>query len=86
MPDTYDDALDEILKTVRDAGALDDSNGAEDWSYSDDKISEAKSRLKQIDTQRRFDELTTYYGLEPDIIIARLAELQALQAKNKELK
>lgn len=53
MSDFYED----LLRNVRDAGALDDNNGAENWNYSDDKIAEAKQKLLAHEAEVRIDEL-----------------------------
>lgn len=39
------EGLDRILRVVRDAGALDDNMGAEDWTQSDKSIVEAKQAI-----------------------------------------
>ena len=44
--------IQDILKRVRDAGAQDDNNGAEDWSHSDQVIAEANQAL--------FDDISKY--------------------------
>lgn len=39
--------LREMLNQVRDAGAVDDNNGGEDWSYSDKKVDEIEQEILQ---------------------------------------
>jgi len=43
--------IDELLVRVRDAGAVDDNLGAEDWSLSDKAIAEAKAKLLALKKQ-----------------------------------
>lgn len=48
MTNHQPDTPEQILRKVRDAGALDDNNGAEDWSHSDKVIEEAQAALLSI--------------------------------------
>lgn len=47
-----------ILKKVRDAGALDDNNGGEDWRYSDNAIAEAEKAIQAVVLEARIEEAT----------------------------
>ena len=50
------DELELLLLAVRDAGALDDNNGGENWIYSDFEIDKALKLLTQRELQSRLDE------------------------------
>lgn len=80
--DEGEQQINKLLQTVRNAGALDDSHGAEDWSHSDEMIDEA---LKSIVDWR--DRNATQTRLETlDGVLTRFAfegiELTTKQIKN----
>jgi len=54
---SIDEKLDTLLRIIRDAGAEDDNHGAEDWTFSDSKIVEAKQSIKQLITEARIESL-----------------------------
>lgn len=50
--DSKQTTIADVLLRVRDAGALDDNNGAEDWTHSDKAIDEALHLVEQLVAER----------------------------------
>jgi hypothetical protein len=51
------DQIKAILRIVRDAGALDDNNGAEDWTHSDKQIDQAAKDVAALLFTARKNEM-----------------------------
>lgn len=91
-----DASLDELLHKVRDAGALDDNNGGEDWTHSDKEIAETKAAIldwvERENTQLQIDDRLVMLGwmeankdnLKVSEIIATLkGQIEELEAEQR---
>lgn len=86
MTDTKE-KIEALLRDVRDAGALDDNMGAEDWTHSDKIITQATQSLLDIVNEARADEARIWNKHWDDVSwkMHRLANLQQLkQQKGKD--
>jgi len=73
-------SIEYLLRRVRDAGAVDDNNGAEDWSLSDGAIDEAKAAIEAMVR----DILGNYDG--NDLVLRSNLRQQRLRASKYNLK
>lgn len=95
-PNTSGDWLDEVLTAVRDAGAIDDNYGAENWTLSDMEIAQSKAAIQAhfekqaVERERaaRIDEVSRIsrgkiMGVG-DVMVYRSTRIAALNNKEEE--